>query len=177
MRKDSLRGTSISTVFKFRDPSGRVAETLESGLPTSEAVKMFKDLLVGVRRVEGNVFLDEGVGFIWRAVTGATGLTYLDGNSCIGVGDGDAPESPAQTGLVGVNKTYKQVDSGYPTLTGRQAIFRATFGPDVANHAWREWTVANGCSDSAVNINRKAVNLGVKEEGATWTLEVALALS
>jgi hypothetical protein len=177
MRRDSSKGSSVTRVVKFRDPSGRVAELLQSGMPVEDVVKLFKDLLIGTQRVEGNIFLQEGVNFIWRAVTGQTGLTYFGSNSCIGVGDGTAQEDPSQTGLTGTNKTYKQVDTGYPVLSGTQLTFRATFGPNEGVHAWQEWTVANGCDDSAVNINRKVDNLGVKSASATWTLEVSLSIA
>jgi hypothetical protein len=177
MRKDLSKGTSITNVVKFRDPSGRVAELLESGVPVEDAVKLFKELLVGIQRVEGNIFLQEGINFIWLAVTGVTGLTYFRNNSCIGVGDGTESEDSSQTGLVGTNKTYKRIDSGYPTLSGTQVTFRATFGPDEAVHAWQEWTVANDCSDDAINLNRKVANLGVKSADATWVLEVTLSIS
>jgi hypothetical protein len=177
MRKDLSKGTSVTSVVKFKDPSNRVAELLESGMPVEDVVKLFKDLLIGVQRVEGNIFLDEGINFIWRAVTGQPGLTYFGNNSCIGVGDGTESEDPSQMGLTGTNKTYKQVDSGYPTLSGTQVTFRATFGPDEAVHAWQEWTVANGCSDNAINLNRKVANLGVKSADATWVLEVTLSIS
>ena len=177
MRGDLSKGTSHTSVVKFRDPSGRIAHLLESGMPTKDAIKLFKDVLVGIQRVEGNVFLYEGINFIWRAITGQTDLTYFGSNSCIGVGDGTAEESPTQTGLTGTNKTYKRVDSGYPKVVDTQITFRATFGPNEAVHAWREWSVANGCSDDAVNINRKVANLGVKSEDTTWVLEVTLTIS
>ncbi len=177
MRKDLSKGTSITNVVKFRDPSGRIAELLESGMPVEDVVKLFKDMLIGTQRVEGNVFLQEGINFIWRAVTGQSGFTYFGNNSCIGVGDGATPEDSSQTGLTGTNKTYKRVDSGYPTISGTQVTFRATFGPNEGVHEWREWSVANGCSDDAVNINRKVANLGVKSADATWILEVTLSIS
>ncbi len=177
MHKDLVKGTSVTRVVKFKDPSGRIAELLESGMPVEDVVKLFKDMLIGVQRVEGNVFLREGINFIWRAVTGQSGLTYFGNNSCIGVGDGTTPEDPSQTGLTGANKTYKQVDSGYPTISGTQVTFRATFGPNEGAHSWQEWTVANGCNDGAINMNRKVANLGVKPADATWILEVTLSIS
>jgi hypothetical protein len=176
MRKDLSKGTSVTKVVKFRDPSGRIAELLESGAPVEDVVKLFRDMLIGAQRVEGNVFLQEGINFIWRAVTGQTGLTYFGDNSCIGVGDGSVPEDPSQTGLTGTNKTYKRVDSGYPTVSGTQVTFRATFGPDEGDHQWREWSVANGCDDDAINLNRKVANLGVKSADVTWVLEVVLSI-
>ncbi len=177
MRKDLSKGSSVTNVVKFKDPSGRIAELFESGMSVEDAVKLFKELLVGTHRIEGNVFLREGINFIWRAVTGQPGLTYFGNSSCIGVGDGATPEDPSQTGLTGTNKTYKQVDAGYPVVSGTQVTFRATFGPNEGVHQWQEWSVANGCSDDAVNINRKVANLGVKSADATWVLEVALSIS
>jgi len=84
---------------------------------------------------------------------------------------------PSQTGLQGTNKYYKIVDSGYPQISGTQIIFRATFGPNEANFSWNEWTVANGSSDAAVNLNRKVENLGTKSSGSTWVLQVTLSIS
>jgi hypothetical protein len=176
MYKETSKGTSTSTVYKFVDVDGRIAELLERGEKIDDVVKRFKDLLVDIRRVEGNVFLREGVNFIWRALTGETGLTYFGSNSCIGVGDGTDDPSPTQTGLTGTNKTYKRVDTGYPQITDNRIVFRATFGPDDGNHSWQEWTVANGCSDDFVNINRRKENLGVKSSGSTWVLEVTLSI-
>ena len=175
--RDAVRGFSATRVFMFRDPDGRIARLLERGVPVEDAVTLFKDALVGRRLVEGNVFLNEGINFIWRAVTGETGLTPFGINSCIGVGDGTAAEDPAQTGLTGTNKTYKRVDSGYPQLAGNSVKFRATFGPNEAAHAWNEWTVANGCGDEYVNLNRKTTSMGIKPADATWVIEVMLSIS
>ena len=54
------------------------------------------------------------------------------------------------------------MDSTYPQRTNQTAIWRATFGSADANFAWNEFTVANGNSDSAVNLNRKVENKGTK---------------
>jgi len=124
------------------------------------------------------VFLNEGIAFIWQAVTGATGLTPFNGsNAHVGVGDGTAIADPSQTGLQGSNKYYKLVDSGYPIVSGNTVRFRATFGPDEANFEWKEWTVANGSSDAAVNLNRKVQDMGRKAPGSTWTIEVQLQIT
>jgi len=55
--------------------------------------------------------------------------------------------------------------------------FRATFGPNEANFDWREWTVANGDSDAAVNLNRKVQDMGRKIPGTTWAMEVQLKIT
>lgn len=171
----------MTRVFMFRDPDGRIARLLERGMPVEDAARLFGDALAGSVADTGNVFLNEGIRFIWQAVTGVTGLTYFGSNSCIGVGDGYTPEDPSQTGLMGTNKAYKRVDSGYPQLVGNSVKFRATFGPNEAAFTWYEWTVANCCSDECVNLNRKAYPpdrpLGTKSADATWAIEVMLAIS
>ena len=165
---------TVTRVFVFEDPDGSIAKQLQNGA----SIERFIDKLRAVRTVEGNVFLNEGINFIWQAVTGATGLTYFDGaNSYIGVGDGTAPEDPSQTGLQGANKYYKLVDSGYPQVSGNAVKFRATFGSNEANFSWKEWTVANGNSDAAVNLNRKVQDMGTKASGTTWTIEVQLQIT
>jgi len=165
---------TVTRVFVFDDPDGSIARQLQSGA----SLERFLERLREARTVEGNVFLSEGIYFIWQAVTGAAGLTPFDSaNAHIGVGDGTALEDPAQTGLQGANKHYKRVDSGYPQVVGSAVKFRATFGPDEANFDWREWTVANGSSDAAVNLNRKVQDLGRKAPGTTWAIEVQLLIA
>jgi hypothetical protein len=165
---------TVTRVYKFDDPTGEIYQKLRKGASIASLGVEPKDFVVK----EGNVFLDEGLNFIWNAVTGATGLTYFNSsNSYIGVGDGTTAADHTQTGLQGTNKYYKLVDSGYPTVSGNTATFRATFGGTEANFAWNEWTVANGSSDTAVNLNRKVESLGTKPSGATWVLEVQLSIS
>ena len=138
----------------------------------------FLDRLIFEKVVRDNVFLNEGITFIWQAVTGVAGLTYFNNaNSHIGVGDGTTAADPSQTGLQGTNKYYKGMDSGYPQISGTKCIFRSTFGTGEANFTWAEWTVANGNSDAAVNLNRKVESLGTKSSGATWVLQVELSIS
>ena len=175
--KDVVKGTSITKVWIFKDPDGAIERLGRSGVPADKIAEMYPDRVIDVKEVKGNVFLNEGIEFIWKAVTGQTGLTYFGSNSCIGVGDGTAAESATQTGLTGTNKYYKQVDSGYPQLSGTSVVFQATFGSTEANFSWMEWTVANGCSDAYVNLNRKYAVMGVKQAGATWILQVTLTIS
>ena len=172
--RDSCKLQTITRIFVFDDPDGSIAKQLQRGA----SIERFIDKLREARTVEGNVFLNEGITFIWQAVTGATGLTPFNGaNAHVGVGDGTAIADPSQTGLQGSNKYYKLVDSGYPIVSGNTVRFRATFGPDEANFEWREWTVANGGSDAAVNLNRKVQDMGRKAPGSTWTIEVQLQIT
>ena len=134
--KDVVKGTSITKVWIFKDPDGAIERLGRSGVPADKIAEMYPDRVIDVKEVKGNVFLNEGIEFIWKAVTGQTGLTYFGSNSCIGVGDGTAAESATQTGLTGTNKYYKQVDSGYPQLSGTSVVFQSTFGSTEANFCY-----------------------------------------
>jgi hypothetical protein len=46
-----------------------------------------------------------------------------------------------------------------------------------SGNSWNEWTVANGCGDTYVNLNRKYAVMGTKQSGATWILQVTLTIS
>jgi len=65
------------------------------------------------------------------------------------------------------------------TLPGsaQKATWQATFGSDEANFTWNEITVANGNSDSAMNLNRKVQSMGTKASGTTWVVQVSITLS
>lgn len=177
-----MSGAKIKTktrVFKFVDPKREVYRASVSGRAIEELEEEFSEYFVKKKRILGNIFLNEGINFIWSIVCGASGLTpFNNANAHIGVGDGTASASPSQTGLQGVNKCYRPMDTGYPIYGSEQkAIFRATFGADDANFTWNEWTVANGNSDTAINLNRKVESLGTKVQGSTWVLEVQLIMS
>ena len=127
---------------------------------------------------KGNCLLNSGIDEIWDLVTGATsGSGHIFDNSYaqIGVGDSDTAAQATQTDLQAAsNKTYKGMESGYPTSTAQQAVFKASFGNSEANYAWNEWVVKQ--STSGICLNRKVENLGTKASG-TWTLEVEITLS
>lgn len=177
MLPEVSRGTSRTVVWKLGRVGEGVYKMLRSGKPVEEVISSFNVKAEKVE-TEGNVFLIEGINFLWRMARGDAGLTpFNEANSHIGVGDGTASASPTQTGLQGANKYYKRVDAGYPIIADNKITFRATFDGTEANFAWNEWTVANGSSDDAVNLNRKVESLGVKSEGATWVLQVELTIA
>ena len=126
---------------------------------------------------EGNLLLNEGINELWTILCSAGGTKFDNTNAYIGVGDGTDAAAAGQTGLLGANKTYKAMDGGYPTYgTDQKATWRATFGAAEGNHAWEEWTVANGGSDAAKNLNRKVEALGTKTTGS-WQFTVEISLS
>jgi len=165
---EGFRGRTTAKLYVFNDPDGSIAKILEKGAP----VDIFKEFLIMEKTIRGNVFLIEGVNAIWKLATGIGGVDPFGPNACIGVGDGTTPESPIQTGLLGTNKAYKKVDSGYPKITDNKVEYRATFGPDEAVFDWHEWTVANGCGDEYINLNRKVEDLGRKSANTTAVLHV-----
>jgi len=127
---------------------------------------------------EGNCLLNTGIDEIWDLVTGAvSGADHIYDNTHaqIGVGDSSTAADATQTDLqAATNKTYKGMESGYPTSTSQKATFKASFGSSEANYAWNEWVVKQ--STSAICLNRKVESLGTKSTG-TWTLEVEISLS
>ncbi len=128
--------------------------------------------------IEGNLLLNEGIAELQNLLTGGGGTPFNNLNSYIGVGDSSTAAAATQTGLQATtNKLYKAVDAGYPQITGQTTTWRATFGSAEANFAWNEFTVANGNSDAAVNLNRKVSAQGTKASGQTWQLDVQITWS
>ena len=127
---------------------------------------------------EGNCLLNTGIDEMWDLVTGAvSGASHIFDNAAaqIGVGDSNTAADATQTDLqAATNKTYKGMESGYPTSTSQKATFKASFGSSEANYAWEEWVVKQ--STSSICLNRKVESLGTKSTG-TWTLEVEISLS
>ena len=124
---------------------------------------------------EGNCLLNTGIDEMWDLVTGGSANHYDNTNAQIGVGDSDTAAAATQTDLqAATNKTYKGMESGYPTSTTQKATFKSSFGSSDANYAWKEWVVKH--SSSAKCLNRKVEDLGTKSSG-TWTLEVSITLS
>lgn len=127
---------------------------------------------------KGNLALNEGLNYIWNRVCAGTGTALDASNAYLGVGDSSTAAVATQTGLqASTNKLYKGMDSGYPQFGSDQKLtLKSTFGPNDANFAWEEWTIANGNSDAAVNLNRKVESKGTKPQGEVWTLTAVLTL-
>jgi hypothetical protein len=127
--------------------------------------------------VPGNILLNEGIDLAWTLICGGSGTPFNNANSYIGVGDSPIPAGASQTGLQGTNKAYKAMDAGYPTFgTAQQARWQSTYGGTEANFSWQEITVANGPSDTAINLNRKVQDLGTKASGTTWVAQLTITL-
>lgn len=126
-----------------------------------------------------NLALNEGINLLTSLLCGGSGTPFNNANAYIGVGDSSAVESASQVGLqAATNKLYVAMDGSYPTFgTSQLAIWRSTFGSTQANFAWNEFTVANGNSGSAVNLNRKVSAQGTKISGQTWQCTITITWS
>lgn len=135
--------------------------------------------LLSMSEIEGNCLLNEGITALMNLLIGAAETAFSNANSYIGVGDdGTTAADPAQTGLqAAVNKTYKAVEAGYPSIASQTVTWRTIFTSALANHNWKEFTVASGNSDAADNLNRKVSDQGTKASGQTWTVDLAITFS
>lgn len=131
-----------------------------------------------VTRIDGNLLLNEGITALLTLLIGGGGTAFSNANAYLGVGDSDTAASASQTGLqASTNKLYAAMSSTYPQVSNQTVTFRSAFGSSDANFAWKEFTAANGNSDSATNLNRKVSDQGTKASGQTWTLDLAITLS
>jgi hypothetical protein len=124
---------------------------------------------------EGNCLLNTGIDEMWDLIVGDSANHFSNASAQIGVGDSNTAAAATQTDLQATtNKTYKGMETGYPTSTSQKATFKASFGDSEANYAWNEWVVKQSTSGKC--LNRKVESLGTKASG-TWTLEVNITLS
>lgn len=124
-----------------------------------------------------NIILDGGATEMLKLICGTGGTAYNNANAKIYVGTDTTSENASQTGVIaqGGNRAYANMDSGYPQVSGRTAVFRASFGEDEANFSWNEASVTNGSGVGSVAMNRKVSSMGTKNSG-TWTLQITISL-
>ena len=109
---------------------------------------------------------------------GAGGTAFTNGNSFIGVGDSTTAAAADQDALqASSNKSFKAMESGYPSVAAQTVTFRSIWASGDGNFAWNEWTISNSNSDSGTNLNRKVAALGTKAAGSSWTLTVTITVS
>ena len=165
-------------IDRWSDPDGFVAAQLQGGISTDQLRHRCPERYLGFDEWNANVALNEGLQLLIDLIAGTgTGNPWSNSYAYLGVGDGTTAEDATQTGLQGANKTYKAMDAGYPQRSGQSCEWRATFGASDANYNWQEFTIANGNSDTAVNLNRKVANKGTKSSGETWTLSLTITFS
>lgn len=147
-----------------------------------EKWKSLADKLKGLKPYEvveagQNIILDGGANEMLKIICGTGGTAYNAENAKIYVGTDSTSENASQTGVIaqGGNQAYANMDSGYPQVSGRTAIFRATFSESSANFTWREASITNGTGVGAKAMNRKVANMGTKVDGA-WTIQITISL-
>lgn len=128
--------------------------------------------------IQGNITLNEGINEIFTILCSSGGTKFDSVNAYLGVGDSTTASDVTQTGLQATtNKFYKAMDATYPIYgTSQKATWRSTFGTTEANFDWNEFTLANGNSDSAINLNRKVVQQGTKQNDQIWELTQEMSM-
>ena len=129
---------------------------------------------------ENNGLANVGINELWKLVCGGTATAFSNANAYLGVGDSNTAFAASQTDLQAVtNKTYKAMESSYPTYgTSQKATFRAVFGSSDANYAWEEVVTLNGNNPpTAEMLNRKVQSLGTKASGTSWQLDCEITIS
>lgn len=125
-----------------------------------------------------NIILDTGANEMLKLIGGVSGaVAFSAANAKIYVGDDATAEAASQAGVLATtNKAFAAMDAGYPSVSGRTIVFRASFDDSSANFAWRESAVTNGSGVGAISMNRKVSSLGTKVTG-TWTLQITISLT
>lgn len=127
-----------------------------------------------------NIILDTGANEMLKLITGTGGTAFSSSNAYIYVGDDNTPEKASQTGILSSTKTrgtnYDYAAVNKVEVTGRLAVFTATFNETVGNFAWNEAAITNGIGVASVAMNRKVDNLGTKS-GGIWTLQITISLT
>lgn len=125
-----------------------------------------------------NIILDTGANEMLKLITGTGGTAFNASNSYIYVGTDSTAENASQTGVIatGASRASAGMDTGYPMVSSRQMVYRASFGDTSANFAWNEAAILNGTGANAVAMNRKVSTLGTKASG-TWTLQITISLT
>lgn len=135
------------------------------------------NVLPGLSEFDGNLLLNEGIAAMWDLIIGAGGTAFNNANARTGVGDSNTAESATQTDLqAATNKTYKGMETSYPSRSNQTVTFRSVYGTADANYAWAEFIVDNGAV-ALKTMNRKVSDQGTKASGQTWTLDVQITLS
>ena len=131
-----------------------------------------------VAEIDGNLMLNEGIGEHIDLLCGIGGTAFSNANAYIGVGDSDTEAAATQTALqAATNKAYAAMETSYPSRTNQTVTFRSVFAANVANYAWKEFTIINAATDTGKNLNRKVSDQGTKTTGQIWTVDLAITFS
>lgn len=137
-----------------------------------------RDNPYSVSEIDGNLLLNEGIAELWDIACGlGTPTAFSNANARLGVGDSSTAEAATQTDLqAATNKTYKAMETSYPSRSSQTVTWRSVFGTTDANYDWNEFCVDNG-GTALKTLNRKVSAQGTKASGQTWTLDLSITLS
>jgi hypothetical protein len=122
---------------------------------------------------EHNCLLHEGITLLMYHIAGVgtSGNKWDNSNARIGVGNDSTAPADTQTGLIGANKAYKGMNTGYPQKSGdHDLVFQADFISGEAEFAWNEETIVNAADDTGANLCRQNTALGTKPSNQTWRI-------
>jgi len=175
MITDKLNYKSQWTVRKF-DPT--------DDMDSEEVYRAWRDGVDGCDPTEtnvfdGNVLLNEGITALQNLLTDIGSETaFSNAAAYLGVGDDNTTAGATDTGLLAAtNKDYQPMETSYPSISDQTTTWRSVWTTAEANWAWNEFTVANGSSNAADNLNRKVESQGTKQSGQTWTLDLSITWS
>jgi hypothetical protein len=157
------------------------------------AKKEYADVLLNETKFAPNGLMDNGIYMMWWLITaaGAGGVPFDYTNSRLGVSTDNTGFDASQTSLnpTGLASFFMQaMDAGYPTISGQQCSWEATFDGNTANWEWNSFGVDNDGDTADTNtqiafygmpntngqyvglLNRLVVSQGTKPSGQTWTL-------
>jgi hypothetical protein len=101
-------------------------------------------------------------------------VAQMSGYNYIGVGDDNTAEDPSQTGLLGSNTHYEQVESGYPSISGNQITNKIIVAPADAQFAWQEFVICDGTPGNVAN--RVVIPVGTKGN-VEWEFDLTLTIT
>ena len=167
--KDTVNGKGLIKLDKYRKPEDMDEEIFLKLIDTGQANPY-------ETKTGTNIFLTVGWTEILKLITGASTSHFDSTNATIGVGDSATAAAAGQTDLIGSNKKYKGMSSGYPTVpaTGT-VVFKARFLTSEANYTWAELVLKN--SASVVSWNRKATGWGTKTATEVWNMTLTLGVA
>lgn len=164
--EDKATGKGIIRCEKYRLREGETEEELLKRIDNKE-VKPYEI------KAAANIWLTTGWTELLKLVTGASTSHFDATYATIGVGDDATAAAAGQTDLIGSNKTYKGMISGYPTtpVSGTVQV-KARFLTSDANYAHNELVVKNSLSE--VCWNRNATGWGTKTASDIFDYTVTL---
>jgi hypothetical protein len=119
-----------------------------------------------------NAYINGGSQVMLDLLIGAAGTPFSNANAYIGVGDSSTAPAASQTDLqAATNKTYKAMDSTFPSRSGQVMTWKSSFASGDANYVWAECALLNGNNPpTAKMLSRIAQAMGTKVAGTVWTL-------